>query len=58
MKALGERELKLALIDLDCREKTSFATKSLEIQFALEEKFIAENKTELEAFKAAAEQSK
>jgi len=58
MKALGERELELAVIDLECREKTSFATKSLEIQFALEEKFIAENKAELEAFKAAAEQSK
>lgn len=58
MKALGERELELAVIDLECREKTSFATKSLKIQFALEEKFIAENKAELEAFKAAAEQSK
>lgn len=58
MKALAERELELAIIDLECREKTSFATKSLEIQFAMEEKFIAENKAELEAFKAAAEQSK
>lgn len=58
MKELGEREIELALVDLDCREKTSYAKKSLEIQFALEEKFIAENKAELEAFKAAAEQSK
>ncbi|WP_288873351.1 hypothetical protein [uncultured Microbacterium sp.] len=58
MKALGEREIELALVDLECREKTSFATRSLRIQFALEEKFIAENKAELDAFKAAAEQSK
>jgi hypothetical protein len=31
--------------------------KSLEIQFAIEEKFIAENKADLEAFKAAADQN-
>lgn len=58
MKALGEREIELALVDLECREKTSFTSRSLEIQFAVEEKFIAENKAELDAFKAAAEQSK
>ncbi|KJQ54826.1 hypothetical protein [Microbacterium sp. SA39] len=58
MTALGEREIELALVDLTCREKTSFKEKSLEIQFALEEEFIADNKAELEAFKAAAEQSK
>lgn len=58
MKELGEREIELALVDLECREKTSYAKKSLEIQFALEEKFVADNKAELEAFKSAAEQSK
>lgn len=58
MKALTEREIELALVDLECREKTSFTKKSLEIQFAVEEKFIAANKADLEAFKAAAEQSK
>lgn len=57
MKALGEREIELALIDLDCRTETSYVEKSLKIQFALEEKFIAENKADLEAFKAAAEQN-
>lgn len=57
MKALGEREIALALKDLDCREKTSYRQEALKAQFALEERFIAENKAELEAFKAAAEQS-
>lgn len=58
MKKLGEREVELALKDLECREETSYQEKSLKIQFAQEEKFIAENKADLEAFKAAAEQSK
>ncbi|OAN43079.1 hypothetical protein [Microbacterium sp. H83] len=57
MKALGEREIELAIVDLGCRAETSYTKKSLEIQFALEEKFIAENKADLEAFKAAAEQN-
>jgi hypothetical protein len=57
MKALGEREIELALVDLECRDKTSFTAKALKIQFDMEEKFIADNKAELEAFKAAAEQS-
>lgn len=57
MEELAAREIELALIDLDCREKTSYTQKSLEIQFAIEEKFISENKAELDAFKAAAEQS-
>lgn len=58
MKKLGEREVELALKDLECRKETSYQEKSLKIQFAQEEKFIAENKADLEAFKAAAEQSK
>ena len=57
MAALGEREIELALADLECRTKTSYADESLKIQFALEEKFIADNKADLEAFKAAAEQN-
>lgn len=57
MKELGEKEIALALVDLSCREKTDYTAESLKIQFALEEKFIADNKAELEAFKAAAEQA-
>ena len=58
MKELGKKEIALALKDLSCREKTSYRDGQMKIQFALEEKFIAENKAELDAFKAAAEQSK
>lgn len=57
MKALGEREIELALADLECRTKLSYTQEMMKIQFALEEKFIAENKADLDAFKAAAEQS-
>ncbi|WP_341955341.1 hypothetical protein [Microbacterium sp. LWH13-1.2] len=58
MTALGEREIELALVDLKCRTETSYVEESLKLQFASEEKFIAANKAELDAFKAAAEQSK
>jgi hypothetical protein len=58
MKELGEKEIALALVDLSCREKTSYTQESLKIQFALEEQFIKDNKAALDAFKAAAEQNK
>jgi hypothetical protein len=57
LDALGVREIELALVDLACREKTSYAETSLKIQFDVEEQFIAENKAELDAFKLAAEQA-
>jgi hypothetical protein len=57
MKELGEREIALALVDLSCREKTDYRAEAMDIQFAIEEKFIRDNKAELEAFKAAAEQN-
>ena len=57
MKKLGESERALALKDLTCREKTSYRDAQLKIQFASEEKFVAENKKELEAFKAAGEKA-
>ncbi|MDI6943670.1 MULTISPECIES: hypothetical protein [Microbacterium] len=56
-KELAEKEIEIALVDLDCREKTDYRDASLRIQFELEEQFIADNKTELEAYKAAAEQA-
>lgn len=56
-KALVEREIELALIDLDCREETEYAKKSQEIQHSVERKFIEDNKAELDAFKLAAEQA-
>lgn len=57
LKELGEREIALALADLDCREKTNYRSEQTKIQFALEEKFIADHKAELDAMKAAAEQA-
>lgn len=54
--AIGEREIELALADLDCREETDYRQESLRIQFDLERAFIEEHKAELEALKAALDQ--
>lgn len=56
-KQYAEEEIEIALADFDCREKTDYTDKSLRLQFDAEEKFIADNKAELEAFRAAAEQA-
>jgi hypothetical protein len=50
---IQEREIALALVDLDCRESTDYRQASLRVQFQLEEEFVQEHKAELEAFKAA-----
>lgn len=55
---LGEREVELALADLDCREETDYRDQQAEITAALEEQFIADHKAELDAFKATAEQGR
>lgn len=55
---IGTREIELALVDLDCREKTDYRAKAQKISFALEEQFIADHKSELEALKADAEQGR
>lgn len=52
---LGEREIELALVDLDCRKETDYRSKQLDIQFSLEEQFIEEHKAELDAFIASYE---
>lgn len=54
---LHEREVELALVDLECRTKTDYRQSALRIQFDLEEKFIEDNKAELDAYKLAAEQA-
>lgn len=54
---LGEREIELALVDLECRDKTDYRAKSTEITVALEEQFIDDHQAELDAFVAAAEQA-
>lgn len=50
---IQEREIALALVDLDCRESTDYRQQSLRVQFQLEEQFVQEHKAELEAFKVA-----
>lgn len=55
--ALGEEEIALALVDLDCRSKTNFTQEQQKVQFELENQFISDHKAELDALKAAAEQA-
>lgn len=54
--SVAEKEIDMALADLDCREETDYREKSLQIQFDLEEQFIQDHKAELDAYKAALEQ--
>ncbi|MFS0794711.1 hypothetical protein [Microbacterium sp. 1P10AE] len=55
---LKKVEIDTALADFDCRAKTDYAERSKKAQWALEEKFVAAHKSELEAAKAAAEQAR
>lgn len=57
MTKIQEREIELALKDLECRESTDYTNKRLDVQFKLEEQFIKENKADLDALKAAVEQA-
>ncbi len=56
MDALGEEEITLALADLDCREETDYRERAEDVQFAVEEQFVADHRAELDALLAAAEQ--
>ena len=56
--AIAQKEVPLALADLDCRVKTNYRDRQLRIQFALEEQFIADHRAELDALKADAEQGR
>ncbi|GHE13439.1 hypothetical protein [Klenkia taihuensis] len=56
MDALGEREVELALADLDCRVETDYRDRQTDIQNELEQQFVDDHRTELEALRAAAEQ--
>ncbi|TYP81910.1 hypothetical protein [Blastococcus xanthinilyticus] len=54
--ALGEREVELALADLDCREETDYRERHAEITRQIEQQFIDDHKTELDAMVAAVQQ--
>lgn len=53
---LAEKEVELALVDLDCRVELDYTEKRRAISVVLEEQFIEDHKAELDALKAAAEQ--
>lgn len=55
---LADQELKLAVADLDCREKIDYRRQKLKIQFAAEEQFIADHQEELDALIAQANQTR
>jgi hypothetical protein len=55
LDALGEREVELALADLDCREEVDYRDRSTEITREVEEQFIDDHRAELDALVAAAE---
>lgn len=57
IKEIGVEERKLALADLDCREKTDYREQQKKLQFEAEQEFVDQHKAELEALKAAAEQA-
>lgn len=54
---LKKEEIDTALADLDCRTKTDYTDRVEKVRWAAEEKFVADHKSELEAAKAAAEQT-
>ncbi|WP_432492855.1 hypothetical protein [Kineococcus auxinigenes] len=56
LDAIGEKEVELALADLDCREQTDYRSKVEDITFEQEQRFVDDHEAELDAMKAAAEQ--
>ncbi|MPQ99845.1 hypothetical protein GB931_18365 [Modestobacter sp. I12A-02628] len=54
--ALAEKEVELALVDLDCREETDYRDRAADVMFEIEEQFVADHQAELDALVAAAEQ--
>jgi len=54
--ALQEREIALALADLDCRVAVDYTERRNAIQLAAETQFVEDNRPALEAFRSASEQ--
>lgn len=52
-KELRELEIATALADLECKEEVDYDPTALEVQFAAEEQFIKDHKSELDALLAA-----
>ncbi|MCM6762764.1 hypothetical protein NB037_10090 [Rathayibacter sp. ZW T2_19] len=56
LQKLAEKEIALALADLDCREKTDYRAEEKKVQVEQERRFIADHQAELDALKADVEQ--
>jgi hypothetical protein len=56
--ALGEREIELALVDLDCRVAVDLQARNQAHQIAAETRFFSDHHAELEALRDAIEQGK
>ena len=54
---IAAEEVELALADLDCREQVNYRERRDQAQWAREDRFIADNKADLDALKTAAEQA-
>jgi hypothetical protein len=57
LKRVQKLEIETALADFTCAEKLDYQDKMLALQFKLEEQFIADNKSELDALVAEYEQA-
>jgi outer membrane murein-binding lipoprotein Lpp len=55
---MREKELTLAMADFTCAEEVDYTDASMQVQFDLEEQFIIDHKTELDALIADSEQGK
>ena len=56
MAAIADREMELALADLDCREAVNFRARAEAAQIAAETQFVNDHRAALDALVAAAEQ--
>jgi hypothetical protein len=55
---MREKELALAMVDFTCTEEVDYTDASMKVQFDLEEQFIIDHKSELDALIADSEQGK
>jgi len=51
-----EREIEMALADLQCRERVNYRERTSDVAFEMQTQFVNDHRSELEAFRAAIEQ--
>lgn len=57
VERLAVREIELATADFECREETGYRASYASVRNTLEERFVEDNRADLEAYKATAEQA-